>query len=209
MNPMLIEVQSGLGILLDIESGGLKMKPLVSVFAILIASLVSGCASSPAAPKVTAPAALDTGKNAYFHVLLERPNGVDLRWGGKLPPSVLQTLEQQGKAVRPSRSPKFISYWAFMADGDFLTVDMINDPSPAHQDMSYAGLDMLFAGAPRAGTKWSKADGGLAIGTTRASIQQLAADDPASGGKAGEYVVAALDAAGKPVYYYVGTFVTE
>jgi hypothetical protein len=140
-------------------------------------------------------------KNVYLRVLLEKPNGFDIR-SLTIPKTVIEKAEKQGKEVRPTRTSTYVfSYWAFLADGSFKTFEKYNY-GPAKVDdkpLSFAELEDIFLKIPPAG-KWKK-DSDLFIGATHFSVRLLNADDLEIGGKKGEIEIGWLKN-GKPIYYY-------
>jgi len=156
---------------------------------------------------VNADDALDSmlgRKNVYVRVSLERPNGIDMR-ARVMPQRTIDALEKQGKAVRPSRTSANVSYWAFFANGDFATADVVNNP--ALSDLSHQRLESLFQKAPRDGTMWKKGPR-LVIGPREFSVRLLDADDPVTGGRKGELEIAVVEGGDKR-YYYFGSIVRE
>lgn len=142
-------------------------------------------------------------RNVYIRVVLEKPNGIDMR-ANIMPKEIIDMLEKQGKAVRPSRSSANVGYWAFFKGGDFATVEIINNPIMA--DLPYAAIDVVFAGAPHDGTKWKKMGDVLTVGGRECSVRVLEADDAATGGKKDEVEIAVLKDK-KKVYYYFGKLI--
>jgi outer membrane protein OmpA-like peptidoglycan-associated protein len=143
--------------------------------------------------------AFDRTDNVYFQVVLEKPNGIDMR-AFVMPEEVIAEFERAGKAVRPSRTSANVSYWGFLETGDFVTADILNNPDLAN--LTYEQLEELFAQAPRDGTRWNKSET-LSIGRREYGIRMLDANDSISGGKKGEVEIAVLEA-GRKVYYYFG-----
>jgi hypothetical protein len=144
-------------------------------------------------------------QNAYFRVVLEKPNGVDMR-ANVMPKEIIDMLEKQGKAVRPSRTSANVGYWCFFKGGDFATCEIINNPSMA--DLSYAKLEEVFAGAPHDGTKWKKKEDTLTVGGRDYLIRLLDADDDTTGGKKGEVEIAVIKDK-KKVYFYFGSLLEK
>lgn len=144
-------------------------------------------------------------RNVYLRVVLEKPNGIDMR-ANVMPKEIIDMLEKQGKAVRPSRTSANVGYWAFFKGGDFATCEIVNNPSMA--DLPYAKIDGVFAGAPHDGTKWKKKGEVLTVGGREYSVRVLEADDAATGGKKDEIEIAVLKDT-KKVYYYFGTLIQK
>lgn len=153
---------------------------------------------------VSPPAAFLGKENFYVRVLLEKPNGIDMR-ANVLPKQIIDALEKDGKVVRPSRTSANFGYMAFFGNGDFATMEVMNDASLA--DLSYDKLEGIFRGAPRDGTRWETGDA-LRIGGRQFSARLLDADDAATGGKQGEIELAVVER-GRKVYYYFGTLVEK
>ncbi len=153
----------------------------------------------------TLAAALSGKRNTYLRVVLEKPNGIDMR-ANVMPKELIERLEKQGKAVRPSRTSANVGYWAFFKGGDFATCEIINNPGMA--DLPYAKIDEVFAGAPRDGTKWQAGGEILTIGGREYSVKLLEADDAATGGKRGEIEIAVMKDKRK-LYYYFGTLIRK
>ena len=171
-----------------------------TILFIIVASLVL---TAKAAEDPLAAAFAGRG-NVYLRVALEKPNGIDMR-ANVMPPQIIDQLEKQGKAVRPSRTGANVGYWSFFENGDFATCEIMNNPSMA--DLSYLKLEELFLAAPRDGTKWKKGDG-LVIGGREYSIRLLDEDDASTGGKKGEVEIAVIKDK-KKLYYYFGTLLKK
>ena len=150
------------------------------------------------------PALAGTG-TVIFRVALEKRNGVDMRENFMLK-ELIQTLEKEGASVRPERKDTNLSFWIFQKNGYFATCDVVNNTAVARY--SYAKLLEFFADAPHDGPRWNRAGEDLLIGRRYFSVRILTADDPVSGGRKGEVVVAVLDG-DKPVYFYVGSFLQK
>jgi hypothetical protein len=140
-------------------------------------------------------------RNVYLHVVLEKPNGFDIR-SKTVPKEVIEKAEREGRQVRPTRTTKFvISYWALLADGTFKTFEQYNYGKEPVGDgrLTYTELETLFSTIqPLA--KWKKSDV-LSLGGTQFSLRSVESDDPGDAGKRGEIEVGWL-ADGKPVYFY-------
>jgi hypothetical protein len=145
-------------------------------------------------------------QNTYFKVVLEKPNGIDVR-ALALPKAYIDKFEREGKGeiVRALRTSKHYCYWAFFMNGDFATIDIVNDPSLVN--LSYGQLEETFSDAPRDGTTWQMA-GNLRIGGGEYSVRLLEADDATTGGRAGEVELAVV-MDGKKVYYYYGSLIEK
>jgi len=145
-------------------------------------------------------------QNTYFKVVLEKPNGIDVR-SLALPKAYIDKFEREGKGeiVRALRTSKHYCYWAFFMNGDFATIDIVNNPSLVN--LSYGQLEETFSVAPRDGTTWQMARN-LRIGDGEYSVRLLEADDVTTGGKAGEAELAVV-MDGKKVYYYYGSLIQK
>jgi hypothetical protein len=163
-----------------------------------------GVADAQSAGPEPFASAFDRSENVYFRVDLEKPDGIDMR-ANVMPAATIAKLERQGKAVRPSRTRDNVSYWAFFKSGDFATAEVVDNPRLANLD--YAGLEELFANAPRDGTKWTAGEG-LTIGKRQFSVGRLDAHDTATGGRRGEVEIAVVHD-GRKVYYYYGRLVEK
>ncbi len=140
-------------------------------------------------------------QNVYFHVLLEKTNGVDIR-ARAMPKEVIAKAEAEGKQVRPTRDTQYVeSYWALLTDGSFKTFEYANygKGQPQGTALTYAELDQLFAPIPPL-TKW-KRETDLALGDTHFSVRAITVDDSGNAGKKGEIEIGWLEE-GKPVYFY-------
>jgi len=140
-------------------------------------------------------------RNVYLHVVLEKPNGTDIR-ARTLPKELIAKAEAEGKQVRPTRDSQFVeSYWALLTDGSFKSFERGNygkDP-PQATALTYAELERLFVSIPRF-AKWTR-ETDLALGGTHFSVRVITADDPGAAGKKGELELGWLEE-GKPVYFY-------
>ena len=178
------------------------MKPLLVLFAALSAVLMA-TASTPI-EEFLAPAASGT-RTVYFRVVLEKRNGIDMR-ENFMPKDMIAAIEKQGASVRPNRTSANVGYWIFFKNGDFVTVDVVNNAPMTN--LPYAKLGEFFADAPHSGPKWSRESENLVIGQRYYSVRILPANDPATGGRKGEVEIAVLDGKDK-VYYYFGNFVSK
>lgn len=168
-------------VLLVSEISQKKMKTLSLLIGLSLA-LVANAAQD------TLALAFSGKRNVYLRVALEKPNGIDMR-ANVMPQNIIDMLEKQGKAVRPSRTSANVGYWSFFKGGDFATCEIVNNPGMA--DLSYSQLEQVFAGAPHDGTKWEMKGDLLIVGGREFSVRLLANDD-ATGGKRGEIEIAVL-----------------
>ncbi len=173
------------------------MKFLSAFFLTFFLALAASASDSPLAP------AMAGTRNVYFRVVLERPNGIDMRENA-MPKSVIAAIELRGASVRPNRTSAIVSYWIFFKNGDFATCDILNDPAKAK--LSYEKLEVEFADAPHTGPKWNREGENIVIGNRYYSLRTMPANDPGTGGRKGEVEIAVLDGKEK-VYFYFGEFV--
>ncbi len=178
----------------------LKFLPVL----LLALSTVVAAHASGAIDEMLAPALSGKGA-AYFRVVLEFRNGMDMR-ENTMPKELIQALEKQGASVRPNRTNANVSYWIFFKNGDFATCDVVNDP--ANSNLSYEKLGPYFSDAPHSGQKWSVEGESLVVGPRYYSVRVLPANDPATGGRKGEVELVIRNNAGR-AYYYFGTFVSK
>jgi hypothetical protein len=140
-------------------------------------------------------------RNVYLHVMLEKPNGVDIR-ARSIPKDLILKEEAEGKQVRPTRDSQYVeSYWALQRDGTFKTFEQDNYGSgPAQATaLTYSELEHLFIPLPPL-ANW-KHETDLAVGGTRFSVRAITVDDPKEAGKKGEIELGWLEQ-GKAVYFY-------
>jgi hypothetical protein len=174
------------------------MKTLLTLcFAISLT--LAAAAADPLAPAITGQ------RNVYFRVVLEKPNGVDMR-ENMMPKDVMKSLEKQGTTVRPSRTSANVSFWIFFKNGDFASRDVVNHP--AQTNLPYDQLEALFGKSPHDGPTWSCEGENLIIGGFSHSMRVLTANDPVTGGRKGEVEIAVLNGRDK-VYYFFGSFVEK
>ena len=173
------------------------MKFIPALFIALSLALAATAAEGPLSP------ALAGSRNVYFRVVLEKPNGFDMRENA-MPKSVIDAIERRGASVRPNHTSAIVSYWIFFKNGDFAVADIINDAAKAN--LPYGKLEVEFADAPRNGPKWNMEGENLVIGDRNYSIRTLTANEPGTGGRKGEVEIAVLDGKEK-VYFYFGAFV--
>ena len=111
-------------------------------------------------------------RNVYLHVVLEKPNGTDIR-ARTIPKELIAKAEAEGKQVRPTRDTQVVeSYWALLTDGSRF----------------------------RPWQKWTR-EADLALGSTHFSVRLITADDPGAAGKKVEIELGWLED-GRPVYFY-------
>jgi len=140
----------------------------------------------PARPNNATSSIFSRERNVYFHVVLEKPNGVDIR-ARMIPQDEIAKAEAEGKQVRPTRDTQFVeSYWALLANGDFETFERYNygKGPPQATALTYSELDRLFASIPPQ-AQW-KRGADLQFGGTHFSVRAITTDDPGNGGKKGE-----------------------
>jgi len=140
-------------------------------------------------------------RNLYLHVILEKPNGVDIR-ARSMSQEAVAKAEAEGKQVRPTRDTQYVeSYWALLADGSFKTLEQYNyGKGPAQATaLTYAELERIFVSIPPL-AKWRR-ETDLALGGTHFSLRAVTADDPGNAGKKGEIEIGWLEG-GKQVYFY-------
>ena len=183
---------------------------------------VPGYAGSPA--DTTAPTLIvqQVRANEFFRIRVEKTNGFDVR-ENVMPGEVIHQLEGEGKQVRPHGTADFVTYWALMKDGSYVTMDNVNDPDKAR--LSYAQLEATFRAAPRAGVFYARdqaGPGSLAVGTLIKGTKQLdpkrayiykmlkaRADNTKLGCKKGDvviYLVNPQNPEGPGLYYFVADY---
>ena len=158
--------------------------------------------ASPARAADTSSSIFSRERNVYLHVVLEEPNGVDIR-ARNLPAEVIAKAKAEGKQIRPTRDTQYVeSYWALTADGSFKSFEQYNygKGPPKATALTYSELERLFSSIPPQ-VKWKESESDLQLGGAHFSVRFITADDPQDAGKKGEIELGWLEQ-GKPIYFY-------